>query len=332
MRGDAMEKDCRGIVAPMTRGGGQPGPSVAVVVPTYRRAQCLARCLEALSAQTRHPDRIVVVARTNDRATLHELERIRKTGIGFELVRVSRPGKAAAIDAGVGLCSEEVVAMVDDDTAAWPEWLARLLSHYDDDVGGVGGRDAIEGGGVPRVAIVVGKVTWYGRVIGNHHLGAGPPRDVDILKGVNTSFRRDLWRSRSAVRGVGAQPNLELEICLRARRRGWRLIYDADAVVDHFPARRYDGGGRGEDSAQFLGELSFNSAYAMTKNLPWRTLVFALPYMFVVGDRSEPGVVQFVAESLRDRVGLRARLRAFAAVTRGHAGGVAAGLRVRGQW
>ena len=31
--------------------------------------------------------------------------------------------------------------MVDDDTAASPDWLARLLSHYEDDVGGVGGRD-----------------------------------------------------------------------------------------------------------------------------------------------------------------------------------------------
>ena len=123
---------------------------MAVVVPTYRRSQCLARCLRALSAQTRLPDRIVVVARTNDRATLDELEHLRKTGIGFELVRVSRPGKAAAIEAGVGSCSEQVVAMVDDDTAASPDWLARLLSHYEDDVGGVGGRDVIEGGGVPE--------------------------------------------------------------------------------------------------------------------------------------------------------------------------------------
>ena len=166
---------------------------MAVVVPTYRRSQCLGRCLRALSAQTRLPDRIVVVARTNDRATLDELEHLRKTGVGFELVRVSRPGQAAAIEAGVGSCSEQVVATVDDDTAASPDWLARLLSHYEDDVGGVGGRDVIEGGG-PGTEIVVGKVTWYGRVIGNHHLGVGPPRDVDILKGVNMSFRHDLWR------------------------------------------------------------------------------------------------------------------------------------------
>ena len=332
MRGDAMEKDCGAIVAPMTRGG-QPEPSVAVVVPTYRRAQCLARCLGALSAQTRLPDRIVVVARTNDRATLDELEHLRKTGIGFELVRVSRPGKAAAIEAGVGSCSEQVVAMVDDDTAASPEWLARLLSHYE--------RRRRRGRGKGR-----DRRRWragnrdrrrQGHVVRPRDrqppLGAGPPRDVDILKGVNTSFRRDLWRSSSAVRGLGAQPNLELEICLRARRRGWRLVYDARRRRRPFPrsAIRRRWKGRSLDRVS-TARLSFNSAYAMTKNLRWRTLVFALPYMFVVGNRSEPGASQFVAASLRDRVGLRARLRVFAAVTRGRAGGVAAGLRARGQW
>ena len=170
-------------------------------------------------------------------------------------------------------------------------------------------------------------------MIGNHHLGAGPPRDVDILKGVNTSFRHDLWRSSSAVRGLGAQPNLELEICLRARRRGWRLIYDADAVVDHFPAVRYDGGGRGEASADFHGETVVQlcvrddeePALADARRLRFRTCSSSETA------RSRESI-QFVAASLGDRVGLRARLRVFAAVTRGHAGGVAAGLRARGRW
>lgn len=33
-------------------------------------------------------------------------------------------------------------------------------------------------------------VQWFGRVIGNHHLGTGGVREVDILKGVNMSFRQ----------------------------------------------------------------------------------------------------------------------------------------------
>ena len=313
-------------------GAEEPELTAAVVVPTYKRAECLERCLRALVSQTRVPDRIVVVARETDTPTFNELERLRACGLGFEVTGVRQPGQAAAIMAGVASCKEQVVAVVDDDTAASGEWLDRLLSHYRDDVGGVGGRDVLGGSHAQGTATIVGKVAWYGRVIGNHHLGAGPPRDVDVLKAANASLRRELWVCDPAVRGRGAQVHYEMDLCLRARRRGWRLVYDPAAVVDHFPGTRYDGGGRGEDTLEFLRNVSFNGAYAMTKNLRWRTLSLAVPYMFVVGNRAEPGLVLLIEAALRQPRAVRGQFRAFRAATQARVAGIAAGLRQRNQW
>jgi hypothetical protein len=51
-------------------------------------------------------------------------------------------------------------------------------------IGGVGGRDYMHIGGVLQDgrARVVGKVPLFGKHIGNHHLGFGEPREVDMLK------------------------------------------------------------------------------------------------------------------------------------------------------
>src|SRR4051794_36641076 len=42
---------------------------VTVIVPTYRRASCLTRCLRALLAQKRAADEILVVVREGDTET-----------------------------------------------------------------------------------------------------------------------------------------------------------------------------------------------------------------------------------------------------------------------
>ena len=39
----------------------------------------------------------------------------------------------------------------------------------------------------------VGRVQWWGRRMGNHHLGAIAPVEVEWLKGANMSFRREAF-------------------------------------------------------------------------------------------------------------------------------------------
>src|SRR5207247_3046342 len=105
-----------------------------------------------------------------------------------------------------------------------PDWIQRIELHFqrDDELGGVGGRDwvhraaKVENG----AAATVGRVRWYGRVIGNHHVGVGEQREVDVLKGANMSYRRaavQVIGFDEQVRGSGAQVHFELALGLAVK-------------------------------------------------------------------------------------------------------------------
>ena len=215
---------------------------VTVIVPTYRRIDRLIQCLTALTRQTMPPAQVVVVVRDIDPDSAATARRFADL-LPLELVEIDVPGQVAALNRGIDRATGDIVAITDDDAAPHADWIARIEGwyHRDNRIGGVGGRDHVYHDGVPETgaARVVGRLQWFGRVIGNHHLGTGRPRDVDVLKGANWSLRRaaigDL-RLNTRLRGSGAQVQNDLDFSLRLRRRGWRLVYDPRVAVDHFPS------------------------------------------------------------------------------------------------
>ncbi len=275
-------------------------PSVSVVVPTWARTADLHRCLTALARQSRLPDEVIVVTRTDD-----EPSRVAARGVRFpagcELIlpRVDRPGVVAALELGVELARGDLLAFTDDDAEPRPDWLARCVGalEHQRDVGGVGGRDwqPHERGAAP----VVGRVRWPGRVIGRHHLGVGPARDVDVLKGVNAVFRAPLVRAVGidhGLRGGGAQVHWELALCLPMRRAGWRLVYDPSIAVEHHVAARAsdDQVHRGSFAEGPFGDAAFNQENALLAHLGAIARLVHLAWGEVVGTSASPGLLAAV--------------------------------------
>jgi hypothetical protein len=145
----------------------------------------------------------------------------------------------------------------------------------------------------------------------NHHLGVGGPRDVDVLKGVNMSFRRDailLHGFDPRLRGQGAQVHSELSVCLPLRQRGLRVIYDPEVAVLHYPAPRYHGPVRGDLSAEAISASAHNEALAIIEYLPrGRRLIFAL-YGVIVGNTEAPGLAATIRDLLTRRPATLSRL------------------------
>jgi GT2 family glycosyltransferase len=275
--------------------------TLAVIVPTYRRPQSLERCLRALAAQSVPADRVVVVVREGDEETAAALPHLQAEVLSFETATVSEAGAVAAIDAGLAQCVEEVVALTDDDAAPHGDWLERLRANYGPRIGGVGGRDLIERPShiSQRQNPLVGRLTWFGRLHGNHHLGVGAPRDVDVLKGVNMSLRRELWRLEPGLRGSGAEVHWEVALCLLAKSHGWRLVYDPAAQVDHFPGPRHDADDRARPTLAARLAAEWNYAYVLGRYLPVWRLPFTAAYLLGVGTRGAPGLAAYVANSWR---------------------------------
>jgi cellulose synthase/poly-beta-1,6-N-acetylglucosamine synthase-like glycosyltransferase len=305
---------------------GRPALETAsVVVATYRRPEQLSRCLEGLRLQTEPPAEVIVVVHANDDGTARLVDARVREWPELRRVTVERNGSVAAYNCGLRAASGTIVAFVDDDAIPSPSWLAQLLATYASDaqIVAVGGRDLVTApdgvvdgvrGGIGRRMLgppEVGRLQWFGRMLGNHHIGEGGPRDTDVLKGVNMSFRRAAVEAHGfdeRLWGRGTQIHSELSICLPLRRRGLRLVYDPSIVVVHHPAPRRDSDDR-ESSAEMVSSAHNEALQILDHFGSVRRLVF-FAWALAIGTTHAPGLAVLVRDLLAGRPAAWARFNA----------------------
>ncbi len=280
--------------------GRQGNPlTVAVLVPTYRRTKELHACLSTLAVQVCPAAEIIVVIRSVDDETEAYLRSDVVPTLPMKVVTVDSPGIVTALNAGLAVVDRDIVAITDDDSTPYPDWLCRIEAHFaaDASIGGVGGRDFWKEWEHAPTHAVVGVVRWWGKVVGFHHLGVGPARDVDVLKGVNMSFRRSALAGLqfdSRLRGGGAQVHNELMFSLTMRRAGWRLVYDPRVAVGHSLAPRHDIDQRDRVEPLAISDAVYNQTLALLEHLSIPRRAVFLVWSLLIGTRAAPGLAQWL--------------------------------------
>ncbi|CAB3768478.1 glycosyltransferase family 2 protein [Paraburkholderia solisilvae] len=282
---------------------------ITVLVPTFRRPDDLTRCLAALERQRRAPDEVVVIARPDDAAT-HACLRAHLAARRLPLVvaLVDVPGQVAALNRGLDAARGDVIAITDDDAAPHADWVQRIEAHFaaDPHLGALGGRDWVheKGGVLSGSQPLVGKLTPSGRIIGNHHLGVGGAREVDVLKGANMSYRRAAVRTirfDTRLRGAGAQVHNDMAFSMSVKKAGWKLVYDPRVAVDHFPAERHDDDRRDAQTMTAIRNAAYNLHLILRAQLPPLRRETAWWWYTLVGTRVYPGAVHAVLALLARR-------------------------------
>lgn len=266
---------------------------MSVLIVSYRRPQLLQNCLCSLEQQRRPPDEVVVVGVDGDKATAIVVQQFATTS-AFPCTWQSAPVPSVVRQTNLGLelCDSDVVVLTNDDAEPFPDWLERMEPYYKDEtVGGVGGRDFVhlnDGRIWEGQASQIGKITWFGRVHGNHHLSYPSVVDVDVLKGVNMSCRRHLLGPLDPRMVPGGRWHWELDACFQIRRAGKRLVFDPRICVDHFPGPR-----AGTFDPRFVYAANHNLTLNLIKHFgAGRRLAF-LVYTFLWGDFPEMGLAVF---------------------------------------
>ncbi len=273
--------------------------AVSVVVPTWRRAEWLGRCLRALSDQHRAPEEVIVVRREED-AAAHDITGLWASRSAYPIrwVEVHCPGHVAPVRRGVEEASGEIVAFLDDDTEPEPGWLGALLGPFADPrVACVGGRVVTPGfsGTVHRKA---GRVRWYGKHVGNVGALETPgPVDVDGVMEGNWAWRSEL------LRGLEFDPVLDfddasmygLDLCLQAKSRRYRVVYEPGARVLHHAAPRDPTLDRSDRPSRVFA-YSRNYTYIALKHLCGIRRGLFLGWWWLVGERGSYGIVSAAAD------------------------------------
>jgi glycosyltransferase involved in cell wall biosynthesis len=280
---------------------------ITVLIPTYRRPKDLERCLTALQQQIRPADEVLITVRDMDAETWTFLATFDRHALPLKVLTINVPGVVAAINLGFESASGDIISVTDDDAAPHSDWLQRIEAHFlaDASLGGLGGRDWLYMNGKLQDAIVhpgassiVGRVQWFGRIIGNHHIGEDAPREVDILKGVNMSFRRSTLANiycDQRMKGTGAQVHFEAGLSLSIKRKGWKLIYDPLVAVNHYLAQRFD---EDQRTIKFnyiaTSNTAQNETLVLLDHLSCSRRIIFLMWAIFIGTRSTFGLLNLL--------------------------------------
>ena len=106
-------------------------PSLAVIIPTYRRNQDVLRALASLQEQSLPSFEVVVVDNAADRQLEQEVRSAeRRAGVMVTYVAEPRLGLHNARHAGARASAADVLVYTDDDATFSPDWLASLQSAF----------------------------------------------------------------------------------------------------------------------------------------------------------------------------------------------------------
>jgi glycosyltransferase involved in cell wall biosynthesis len=210
--------------------------SVVICAYTLDRWDDVLAAIASVSAQTVQPEEIVVVVDHNP--DLYRRLRAVATDVTVVENRNQR-GLSGGKDTGVEVTSSDVVAFLDDDATAHPDWLRYFRDAYTDEtIVGVGGTT------LPRWE--TGRPRWFPEefdwVLGCTFTGRDPGPVRNLLGG-NASFRRevfsvaggfpsDIGRTSAQRRPLGCE---ETEFCIRVQqhRPEWVYVFEPRAVIWH---------------------------------------------------------------------------------------------------
>ena len=213
---------------------------VSVVICTYamERYDVFSACVESVLEQTYNPIEIVIVVDGNEPV----YERTRNDFGGENGVTVycndENRGISYSRTRGAELASGEIVAFIDDDAAAKPNWIEELTTVYEE-------TDAIAVGGYIAPNWVGEKPAFFPEefywLVGCTEPGfATDGEEIRNGYGSNISFRRDVFLAvggydeNTGRKGDAHIQAHEAPVCIRIRERyGKGVIYAEDAVVDH---------------------------------------------------------------------------------------------------
>jgi hypothetical protein len=215
------------------------GPSVSVVIAAFSsdRWTQLRDAVASVGAQHRPALETIVVIDHNPGL----LGRARRELTDAVVIpNAGQRGASGARNTGVARSRGEVVAFLDDDACATPEWLAAMTVHFADPaVAGVGGRvDPLWATARPNW--FPGEFDW---TVGASY--SGMPEATAQVRNVwsnNMALRRMAFDAAGGFRedfgkvGAASRPE-DTELCLRVTSGSW--LYEPTSAVGHWvPAQR----------------------------------------------------------------------------------------------
>lgn len=199
---------------------------ISAYIPCFNVERYIAPTIEALLAQTRPPDELLII---DDGCTDQTIAIAANYPVHF-IRHPKNKGLAAARNTAFAHARHELVAAMDSDALAAPDWLASLLSNFDDPlVAGAGGR-LIER--YQQGAANAWRTAHLSQDLGPTRIEFQWPTPKR-LGGFGTLFRKDAVLAAGGYDEKFRTNYEDVDLCLRLLHAGHKMVFDPRAVAHH---------------------------------------------------------------------------------------------------
>jgi len=209
-------------------GDGEPGPAhprVSVAVVTHNDLDNLVSCLQSLAKQE-YPAAATEIVVVDDGSTDGTADALRSNFPGVRVISKPNEGADVSRNRGIEESTGEIIAFIDSDCVAFPDWLARMTERLIDEPNTViGGR-------------VLHRGSFWQRLTGIADFGEYQGLQLKEVRAIPTC---NMGLRRTVLGGVRFDPRLaraggDTLFAGTLRRKGAKLVYDPAVVVIHRPS------------------------------------------------------------------------------------------------
>jgi glycosyltransferase involved in cell wall biosynthesis len=199
-----------------------PWPKVSVIVCCYNAATTLEECLRSLDQLT-YPDYEVIVVDDGSKDGTHLIAEKYET----RCIRVPNGGLSRARNLGIEASRGEIVAFIDSDAYADPDWLYYMVSSLEEhDASAVGGPNLSP----PQDGFIAQCVD---QSPGNPTAVLIDNENAEHIPGCNMAYRKDVFDIAGKFDAQHRAAGDDVDLCWRILITNRKIVYHPSAVVWH---------------------------------------------------------------------------------------------------
>jgi len=218
-------------------------PPVSVIIPVFNQIELTQECLESLWAHT-PPGlyELIVVDNGSTDGTTAFLRKMARSGRLQLIANDANLGFARACNQGARAARGEFLLFLNNDTQVTPGWLEALLDtiRADGTIAAVGAKLLYPDDSVQHAGVVFnqkGMVYHLYRQLHRDHPAVNKAREFQVLTAACLLVRAAVFHQVGLFDETFVNGYEDVDLCLRIRRAGYRLLYQPASVVYHWESQ-----------------------------------------------------------------------------------------------